>query len=211
MKQPGTIRSFLILAFAVAMVYNQYTAAERVDALEARVNHIHTGLVIDRIERELAPEPAQPRFSTPSKRTAEFRVVKTNEQLFYTDRDLFCMAKNIFHEAGVENTLGKYAVAQVTLNRVANPRYPEDICSVVMQRRQFSWANDHSVRWTTPRGPLWEESQIVARLVLEGGYRLRGLESANYYHATYVSPRWASDTYKIAQLGTHVFYSNTPR
>ena len=209
-NRPGTIRSILVLAFAVAVVYNQYTAAERVDELEARVNDIHTGVIIDRLERELN-QPEQPRFFTPSKRAAEFRIVKTNRQIFYTDRDEFCLAKNIFHEAGVEDIIGKYAVAQVTLNRVKNSRYPDSICDVVLQHRQFSWANDHSIRWTTPRGPLWEESRVVARAVLEGGHRLQGLETANYYHADYVSPRWASNEYKIAQLGTHVFYSGTPR
>ena len=44
------------------------------------------------------------------------------------DKHLQCMALNIYREAGNEAFEGKVAVAQVTINRVNNPKFPKDIC-----------------------------------------------------------------------------------
>jgi len=136
------------------------------------------------------------------------KIVRTNKRIQHKDIDVFCMAKNIFHEAGVEDRLGKYAVAQVTLNRMRSTRYPNDICHVVMDPFQFSWANDRSIRWTRPRGPLWEESRRIAEDVVRNGARVKGLESALFYHADYVDPRWRKPEAKIAKVGTHIFYAS---
>lgn len=136
------------------------------------------------------------------------KVVKTKETVEFAKLDVFCMAKNIFHEAGVEDELGKYAVAQVTLNRMANPKYPKTVCDVVMDPFQFSWANDRKIRWTRPKGASWNESLRIAEKVLIKGYRVQGLEQANYYHADYVAPRWKKPEAKIAQVGTHIFYAS---
>ena len=183
----------------------------------------------ERIERAMHGEPRGPRptIEEPAKEElvagmietkriseppADYRrgleVIKTRQTVNYKKIDVFCMAKNIFHEAGIEDELGKYAVAQVTLNRMKNPKYPKTICDVVMDPYQFSWANDRSVRWTRPKGPLWAQSlEIAERVVLEG-YRVKGLEKANYYHADYVNPRWRKNSAKIAQVGTHIFYAS---
>ena len=66
------------------------------------------------------------------------------------ERQLTCLAKNIYHEAATEPFEGKVAVAQVTLNRAESGRFPSDICNVVYQKNvfmdkvicQFSWACD---------------------------------------------------------------------
>lgn len=137
----------------------------------------------------------------------QLQIHRTNQRIAYKKIDVFCMAKNIFHEAGVEDKMGKYAVAQVTLNRIRNPKYPSTVCDVVMDRKQFSWANDRSIRWTHPKGKTWEESKQIALKVLEDGYRVKGLERANYYHADYVKPFWKKPEAKIAQIGQHIFYA----
>ena len=137
----------------------------------------------------------------------ELRIIKTNRTLHHTDRDLFCMAKNIYHEAAREPELGKYAVAQITLNRKYDPKYPKSICSVILEPFQFSWANDHKIRWTHPKGPAWESSRKIAEDVIVRGYRVKGLERAMFYHADYVSPKWRDDNSRIAQVGRHIFYS----
>lgn len=147
--------------------------------------------------REL-PEPPPP--------LPRVEIVRTSERIAHEKLDVFCLAKNIFHEAGVEDQMGKYAVAQVTLNRIKNPKYPTTVCTVVMDPYQFSWANDRKVRWTRPRGALWQESLEIAENVLIRGYRVRGLERANYYHADYVRPKWKDPQAKIAKIGTHIFY-----
>ena len=58
---------------------------------------------------------------------------------------LECMAKNIYFEAAIESTAGKMAVAQVTLNRVRSPYYPNSVCGVVKQGKHY--ANGFPMRY----------------------------------------------------------------
>jgi spore germination cell wall hydrolase CwlJ-like protein len=135
-------------------------------------------------------------------------IVVDNSDLVYEDIDVFCLAKNIFHEAGIEPDIGKYAVAQVTLNRVASHKYPNTVCKVVLDRYQFSWANRRSTHWTHPKGPNWDQSYKIAQQVMASGYRVKGLENAKYYHADYVNPHWSRKMTHVATVGTHIFYTN---
>ena len=50
------------------------------------------------------------------------------------ERQLECLAMNIYREAGHENFEGKVAVAQVTMNRASHPSFPKDVCGVVYQK-----------------------------------------------------------------------------
>lgn len=180
-----------------------YHLNSEVDELLDRTSRIEDRvLVIEETPQVViveSPKPA-PRL--------QLQIQRTNQRIAYKKIDVFCLAKNIFHEAGVEDRMGKYAVAQVTLNRIKNPKYPDTVCDVVMDRFQFSWANDRSIRWTHPKGKTWEESKQIALKVLAEGYRVRGLETANYYHADYVKPNWKKPEAKIAKIGTHIFYAS---
>jgi spore germination cell wall hydrolase CwlJ-like protein len=141
--------------------------------------------------------PVKPKF---------LQIVKTDDDVRYSKQDLFCMAKNIYHEAGSEPTLGKYAVAQVTINRMKSPQYKDTVCSVVFEPYQFSWANYHGRRWTTPRGENWQEAKRIARDVLANGKRIHGLDDALFYHATYVRPSWSRKFDRVTRIGLHIFY-----
>ena len=66
----------------------------------------------------------------------------------FSAKEQKCLANAIYFEARGETLRGQAAVAQVVLNRVRNPAYPETICGVVYQnqnlknRCQFSFACD---------------------------------------------------------------------
>ena len=51
-----------------------------------------------------------------------------------SSKDVDCLAKNIYYEAGSEPEEGKVAVAMVTINRVRDGRFGRTVCSVVDQR-----------------------------------------------------------------------------
>jgi len=125
----------------------------------------------------------------------------------YTEEDLWCLAKNIFHEAGVESDLGKYAVAQVTLNRVEHTRWPSSICGVVMDPKQFSWTLDKKLTSSQPKGKNWDRSLAIAEDVLENGVKIKMLENALFYHAVYVNPFWSKKKERVAQIDRHIFYN----
>jgi spore germination cell wall hydrolase CwlJ-like protein len=130
-------------------------------------------------------------------------------------RQLDCLAINIYREAGYEPFEGKVAVAQVTMNRVEDPQFPNDVCSVVYQKTttvktvcQFSWYCDSTHR-NRPKGPGYDESYEVAKKVLLENFRLPSLEKALFYHADYVNPNWKLD--RITKVGTHIFYKQRER
>ena len=123
---------------------------------------------------------------------------------------LTCLAMNIYFEARSENFVGQLAVAQVTLNRVEDERYPDNICDVVWEPKQFSWTHDgksDKMRDTEAR----ETAYSIADLALNGG-RVAFIDDATHYHATYVSPWWIrakSLTYRT-RVGNHLFYYEEP-
>ena len=128
-------------------------------------------------------------------------------------RQLNCLTKNIYWEAGSEPFEGKVAVAQVTMNRVDSGRFASDICGVVYQKNviyeklvcQFSWYCDGSSRVKPIHPARWRESEEVAKQVLFEGFRLPSLRSALYFHADYINPKWGKP--QVAKIGRHVFYS----
>lgn len=136
----------------------------------------------------------------------KIKVVHTTDKIKFDRLDVFCLAKNIYHEAGIEDDIGKFAVAQVTINRLKDRNYPNTICKVVMDPFQFSWTINRNLRWSRPKGELWEESMRIAELVLYHGKRVQNLENALFYHADYVSPHWKKYKIQVAQLGAHIFY-----
>jgi spore germination cell wall hydrolase CwlJ-like protein len=134
-------------------------------------------------------------------------IIKTNHMIKYTPADEDCLARNIYHEAGVESLLGKFAVAQVTINRLREGRYGKTVCKVVYAPAQFSWTLYTKKRNEAPKGQLWTESREVAHAVLAKGYRVAGLEDSTLYHANYIKPPvWAKSVAKIQQIGQHIFY-----
>jgi len=156
---------------------------------------------------QISPEKIKEQQIKENYKKAKFlSVVETSDQINYSKKDLFCMAKNIYHEAGHEPKLGKYAVAQVTINRMESPLFGNRVCEVVFEPYQFSWANYHGRRWTTPSGPAWNEAKRIAYEVLENNKRIKGMDDALFYHATYVRPYWARTKDRLTRIGLHIFY-----
>jgi spore germination cell wall hydrolase CwlJ-like protein len=131
-----------------------------------------------------------------------------------TQRQLTCLAQNIYHEAGSESFNGKVAVAQVTINRANSGNFPSTICGVVHQKTQvadkticqFSWVCDPLAKGRRVYSKAWKESQEIARKVLLDGLRLESLGSdALYFHNARVRPKWGLE--RIDRIGGHTFYS----
>ena len=128
------------------------------------------------------------------------------------ERQLQCLAINIYREAGHEPFEGKVGVAQVTMNRAKHPSFPNDICAVVYQKSvflekvvcQFSWYCDSAHKSRPVNKEAYNESFEVAKKVLLEGFKLKVLDDALYYHADYVNPQWKKE--KIGKIGRHIFY-----
>jgi spore germination cell wall hydrolase CwlJ-like protein len=131
----------------------------------------------------------------------------------HSDSELKCLATAIYFEARGENEKGQLAVAQVVLNRVKNPAYPNTICGVVYQNKnrrhacQFSFACDGIRDRITEPGP-WKEAQDLAAKVVndQSEMFLADVGTATHYHATYVRPFWARRMKRTDKIGHHIFY-----
>lgn len=125
------------------------------------------------------------------------------EKITITQRDFECLARNIYYEAGVEDYVGKIAVAQVTWNRVQNGRWGKTICRVVYAKKQFSWTHQNKPE---PKGKLWRASREAAEDFVNG-VRHHAVQGSKYYHATWIrAPRWTEPMTELATIGQHRFY-----
>lgn len=134
--------------------------------------------------------------------------------------DEYCLAQNIYFEAGNQPLAGKIAVAQVVLNRLEHHSYPGDVCGVVYDAKwkenwagnmmpirnkcQFSWfcdgKSDEPLDTKT-----WMLSLVVARDVMDGFYG-DITEGATHYHNVYVNPYWADSLNETVIINEHIFY-----
>ena len=128
------------------------------------------------------------------------------------ERQLACLAKNIYYEAGNQPFEGKVAVAQVTINRTESGQYPSDICKTIYQKNsvyekvlcQFSWVCDRDTTVKAINKANFKEAEEVAKKVLLEGFRLPSLKEAMYFHGDYINPGWKRE--RITKIGNHIFY-----
>lgn len=129
----------------------------------------------------------------------------------YSKSERQCLARGIYFEARGEPVKGQKAVAQVILNRVRNPAYPNTVCGVVYQNKrkrnacQFSFACD-GIRDNVKSKKQWKNAQNVADAAIEGRFWLKSVGSASHYHADYVWPKWRRKMRKMTKIGRHIFY-----
>lgn len=122
--------------------------------------------------------------------------------------DRYCLAQNMYFESRGESHVGQEFVAWVTLNRVMDADFPNDICSVVWQSSQFSWTHDG--KSDTPTDPAaWAQAQAIAEETLRAyGVDRDPTEGATYFHADWATPGWAKRFERIVQIDGHIFYKN---
>lgn len=183
----GVASSAVIVAMAVVYL----TAKEAKAAVETK-EVVYIDRVVERIVH--VPVPPQPRRVRPFKNV--------------TDNDKECLAKNVYFEARGESTVGQEAVAWVTLNRVANSSFPDDICTVIWQDSQFSWTHDG--KSDRPRDSVaWATAQSIAEEVLIAyGAERDPTEGATYFHAATVNPGWVKSFERVVRIDNHIFYAD---
>ena len=136
-----------------------------------------------------------------------------------------CMAQNMYFEARNQPFKGMLAVGQVTMNRVADSRYPNTVCEVVKQgptsrwwlekhnkvvplkhKCQFSWYCDgKSDKISSKDAKLYSIIRALAVKLVSWSWKDITYGST-HYHANYVLPEWASSKVQTITVGDHIFY-----
>jgi len=153
-----------------------------------------------------------------------FKPIKAQQVI---DEEIDCLARNIYFEARSLSTAGKMAVAQVTLNRVKNERFPATICDVVYEGRhyfnsnlkafvpqrnrcQFSWYCDGKSDAIQHQN-TFKDITTFAHYFVNDYYNHDHADitdGALWYHADYMKkfPKWSKTRSKVAQIDVHLFY-----
>jgi len=116
-----------------------------------------------------------------------------------------CLALAIYFEARSEPVIGQLAVATVVLNRVKSPRWPDDICKVVWQRKQFSFTHDG--KSDRPKEKIaWKRSRMLADVMLNTATSYDFSKGSDHYHTKQVKPYWVASLDQKTVIGNHIFY-----
>ncbi len=127
------------------------------------------------------------------------------------DRSLQCLTEAIYYEARNQSDDGQRAVAQVVLNRVRHPAYPNTVCGVVYQGSERTTGCQFSFTCTGVMGPIgdaaaWARAQRIAAAALRG-HVFRPVGLAVNYHTTAIRPYWAPSLVVQTTIGAHIFYT----
>lgn len=131
-----------------------------------------------------------------------------------SDKEVDCLAKNIYYEAGAESTEGKMAVGQVTLNRVEHPEFPKTVCGVVHQKTTYKGQKVCQFEWVCKPKKLikdsrnWRDSREIAENMLTNNLSYDKVYDVYFFHAAWIQipPGWRNNHRVVTQIGQHVFY-----
>lgn len=135
-----------------------------------------------------------------------------------TERQIECLADNIYHESKGESFLGKLAVGFVTMNRTRSDSFPENVCEVVKQTEdktcQFSWYCEKTKKKYSKKSLIdkkkdmsYIKSMIVAEYVFKNHEWLPDpTKGSLYFHSKSVKVKRPGKV-KNAVIGRHIFYN----
>jgi hypothetical protein len=122
-----------------------------------------------------------------------------------------CLANAVYFESRDEPVRAQIAVAQVVMNRVFSPFYPNDVCGVVYQNShrhlacQFTFACDGKPDIVT-EPDAWDRAKRIARDMLDGKLWMPEVAKSTHYHDWWAHPNWIREMKKMDRLGGLLFY-----
>lgn len=119
--------------------------------------------------------------------------------------ELTCLAQAVYFEARGEQLSGQLAVARVIINRATSGQFPDDYCSVVRQRGQFSFVRGGQIPSPDAASAGWRNARAIARIAHQDLWE-SAADDALYFHAARVRPQWASRRDSVARIDRHIFY-----
>lgn len=96
-------------------------------------------------ERARIAEEEKRRLAEEERIRKEAEARKTSAVISYSDKDYEVLKRIVQAEAGICDMQGRILVANVILNRVRDPEFPNTITGVVYQKSQFSPVIDGSI------------------------------------------------------------------
>lgn len=117
--------------------------------------------------------------------------------------EMQCLAGTVYFESKGERLSGQLAVARVVMARAASPRFPNSICGVVYQRKQFSFIRNGRMPRINKSHRHWRNAVSISKIAMNDAWK-SPVEGALFFHARYVSPGWRLK--RMATIDNHIFY-----
>lgn len=158
--------------------------------------------------------------SVPVQETEPVKIAKVVDP-----KQLACLAKNVYFEAGSEPLLGQAAVARVVMNRIRHGFGPTP-CSVIYQSTtvqretdegetekvklcQFSWVCEGKDDPNTKSVRYQQAKQVAYDVLAYDAYADVVPKSTLFFHSVSIAPNWAYNSVK--RIGNHIFYSKSKK
>lgn len=140
---------------------------------------------------------------------AELTVIDSEPLSNRAERELLCLARNIYHESRGQSEANQLAVAWVTRNRAHI--WNRSICDVVFEHvrmngrkvAQFSWTVHSHVR--VMERDAWDQAQRLALRVYLASDCADITRGATHFHERTTRPDWSRRGVHRQQIGAHVF------
>ena len=132
-------------------------------------------------------------------------LVASTDTGFNLSEQMHCLAGAVYFESRGEPLTGQLAVAQVVINRADSKRFPDNYCSVVFQRAQFSFVKNAQMPRIKTGSEAWRRAKAIARIAHEGMWESEAADSL-FFHAKYVNPSWSRKKVARATINQHIFY-----
>lgn len=130
----------------------------------------------------------------------------------YGSPNVECVVEAVYFEARGEPVEGWKATTEVIVNRSKMDRYPDTLCEVVQQNKQFSYRNGKNKEQLKYNNPMkvHEIAQTVYQHLydLEKNPKKRVLpECVSHYDGkAFKKPYWAKKMKMVKEVGAHQFY-----
>ncbi len=151
------------------------------------------------------PRPSAQPFPQSSAASASLPALVADMTPGELSPELTCLAQAVYFEARGEALNGQLAVAQVIINRTESGLFPEDYCSVVTQRGQFSFVHGGHIPSAPAASPAWQRARAIARIAHQDLWD-SGVGDSLYFHNASVRPGWARRKAQVARIDSHLFY-----
>lgn len=156
-------------------------------------------------EEELSAQIAQEEAEQADLQTAASlsELVDQQDSNVQLSENMHCLAGAVYFESKGEPLMGQLAVAKVIINRAKSSRFPGSYCSVVYQKRQFSFVRNGKMPRINMNTKAWSNAKAIAQIADNQAWSTP-VDNALFFHARRVSPGWRLT--RIGSVGNHIFY-----
>lgn len=130
----------------------------------------------------------------------------------YGSQNIECVVEAVYHEARGEPQDGWKAVIEVILNRSNMSEYPNSLCEVVHQNKQFSYRNGdkkNNLQYNEPK-KLYEITKTVYEhlynIDVHPKHKILPDCVSHYDGKSFKKPSWANKMIMVKEIAGHQFY-----